>query len=114
VARQLSEWGSLGVRDVRYPGLPGHPGHDVAQRQMRQFGPVLTFDLGTVPRAEHFCSRLRHIAQATSFGGVESTLERRARWSGDAVSPGLIRMSVGLEDPGLLIEDLRQALADES
>jgi cystathionine gamma-lyase len=97
---------------VRYPGLPEHPQHALAARQMTQFGPVLTFDLGTQKRAEHFCARLEQIAEATSFGGVESTLERRARWPGDDVSPGLIRMSVGLESPELLLADLRAALAD--
>jgi cystathionine gamma-lyase len=95
---------------VRYPGLPSHPQHALAARQMRFFGPVLTFDLETRERAERFCARLAHITEATSFGGVETTLERRARWGSDAVSPGLIRMSVGLEDPARLLEDLRRAL----
>jgi len=95
---------------VRYPGLPEHPGHALAARQMTHFGPVVTFDLGTQERAEVFCSRLEQIVEATSFGGVETTLERRARWGGDAVSPGLIRLSVGLEDPVLIIADLRRAL----
>ncbi len=95
---------------VRYPGLESHPQHALAARQMTAFGPVLTFDLGTQARAEAFCSRLRHIIEATSFGGTETTLERRARWGGDAVSPGLIRMSVGLEAPEGIISELRQAL----
>ena len=110
VATEMRAWDALHVADVRYPGLRGHPGHDVAARQMRHFGPVLTFDVGTAERAERLCARLRHIAVATSFGGVETTLERRARWGGDAVSPGLIRMSVGLEDAGVLLDDLMQAL----
>jgi cystathionine gamma-lyase len=95
---------------VRYPGLPEHPEHALAARQMRHFGPVLCFDLVTQERAERFCSRLRRIAIATSFGGVETTLERRARWRGDAVSPGLIRMSVGLEEPEGILEDVQRAL----
>jgi cystathionine gamma-lyase len=95
---------------VRYPGLPAHSGHEIAARQMTKFGGVLTFDLETKERAEAFCARLEHIAEATSFGGVESTLERRARWGGDAVSPGLIRMSCGVEDPERLLADLRRAL----
>jgi cystathionine gamma-lyase len=95
---------------VRYPGLPGHPQHALAARQMKHFGPVLTFDLGTRERAESFCARLERIEEATSFGGTETTLERRARWGGDAVSPGLIRMSVGLEDPAVLLGELSRAL----
>jgi cystathionine gamma-lyase len=103
---------ALGERvPVRYPGLLDHPQHALAARQMRHFGPVLTFDLGTRESAERFCARLTHIVEATSFGGVETTLERRARWGGDAVSPGLIRMSVGLEAPDTLLADLKDALA---
>jgi cystathionine gamma-lyase len=77
---------------------------------MRRFGPVLTFDLGTEARALGFCARLSRIVEATSFGGTESTLERRARWGGDAVSPGLIRMSVGLESAAEIWDDLRRAI----
>jgi cystathionine gamma-lyase len=95
---------------VRYPGLPTHPQHALAVRQMKHFGPVLTFDLATQARAEQFCASLSRIAEATSFGGVETTLERRARWGGDDVSPGLIRMSVGLEPPEAILEELRIAL----
>jgi cystathionine gamma-lyase len=96
---------------IRYPGLPEHPQHALAARQMRHFGPVVTFDLGTQACAESFCAHLEHVVEATSFGGTETTLERRARWGGDAVSPGLIRMSVGLEEPGIILADLRRALA---
>jgi cystathionine gamma-lyase len=95
---------------ARYPGLHDHPQHALAARQMNRFGPVLTFDLESRERAERFCARLELIVEATSFGGVETTLERRARWGGDAVSPGLIRMSVGLEEPARIIADLRRAL----
>ncbi len=95
---------------VVYPGLPEHPQHALAARQMKHFGPVLTIDLGTQNRAEAFCAALQRIAIATSFGGVETTLERRARWGGDAVSPGLIRISVGLEPPDVLLADLDRAL----
>jgi cystathionine gamma-lyase len=101
----------LSDRNARYCGLPSHPAHALAARQMKHFGPVFTFDLVTKERAEAFCSRLEHILEATSFGGTESTLERRARWGGDEVSPGLIRMSVGLEEPAFLLAELRRALA---
>lgn len=96
--------------DARYPGLPGHPQHSLARAQMKQFGPVLTFDLGTRDRADRFLARLRLVAEATSFGGVETTVERRARWGGDAISPGLLRMSVGLEPIDLIIADLKSGL----
>jgi cystathionine beta-lyase/cystathionine gamma-synthase len=99
-----------GRMPVRYPGLPEHPAHALVLRQMTHCGPVLTFDLTTQERAERFCGRLERIALATSFGGVESTLERRARWGSDLVSPGLIRMSVGLEAPELLLEDIEAGL----
>jgi cystathionine gamma-lyase len=107
VARALADRGLA----VRYPGLSEHPQHPLAARQMKHFGPVLTFDLATQARAERFCARLERILEATSFGGVETTLERRARWGGDAVSPGLIRMSVGLEAPDGILAELREALA---
>lgn len=99
-----------GLSRVHYPGLPGHPGHEIARRQMRAFGSVLSFDLDTEPRAERFLKRLRLVREATSFGGVHSSAERRARWGGDAVSPGFIRFSVGVEHPGDLLADVAQAL----
>jgi len=105
VARALA-----GRLPVRYPGLAEHPHHALAARQMRHFGPVLTFDLETKERAEDFCGRLEHIVEATSFGGVETSLERRARWGADAVSPGLIRMSCGLEEPETILAELNGAL----
>jgi cystathionine gamma-lyase len=95
---------------VRYPGLPRYPHYDLAAKQMKHFGCVLSFDIGTRERAEAFCGRLEHIVEATSFGGTETTLERRARWGGDAVSPGLVRRSVGLEDPELLLSEILRAL----
>ncbi len=99
-----------GISRVYYPGLPGHPGHEIARRQMRSFGSVLSFDLDTEPRAERFLKRLRLVREATSFGSVHSSAERRARWGGDAVSPGFIRFSVGVEHPGDLLADVTQAL----
>ena len=98
------------ISRVYYPGLPGHPGHEIAGRQMRSFGSVLSFDLDTEPRAERFLKRLRLVREATSFGSVHSSAERRARWGGDAVSPGFIRFSVGVEHPGDLLADVTQAL----
>jgi cystathionine gamma-lyase len=98
------------VEHVLYPGLPTHLGHAVAAGQMRSFGPVLSFTLAGKQAAERFLSSAELITEATSFGGVTTTAERRARWGHDGVAPGFIRMSVGLEDAGDLIADMEQAL----
>ncbi|MFE4574556.1 cystathionine gamma-lyase [Streptomyces chartreusis] len=98
---------------VRYPALPADPSYAVASRQMRRFGCVVSFTLPTRARAERFLDTLRLVDDATSFGGVRSTAERRGRWGGDAVPEGFIRMSVGAEDPEDLVADLQRAL-DES
>ncbi len=99
------------VEAVRYPGLPTDPAHALASRQMSRFGPVLTFTLADRGRAERFLAACELVAEATSFGGLHSSAERRARWGSDAVPEGLIRMSVGCEDAGDLLADLDQALA---
>ena len=100
-----------GVRDVRYPGLPGHPGHEVADRQMNgRFGMVLGFELEDEGTAQRFLTSAELVAEATSFGGVHTTAERRARWGTDAVSEGFIRMSAGLEDEGDLVADVLRAV----
>lgn len=93
-----------------YPGLATHPGHAVAARQMSGFGGVLSFDLGTRPRAEQFLAALELVRETTSFGGIHSTAERRARWGGDPVSQGFIRFSVGCEATDDLVADVLQAL----
>lgn len=95
---------------VRHPGLPGDPAHAVAVRQMRRFGCVVSCTLPDRGFAERFLAALRLVDDATSFGGVRSTAERRGRWGGDAVPEGFVRLSVGLEDPADLIADLGQAL----
>jgi cystathionine gamma-synthase len=102
-----------GVTSVRYPGLASHPGHDLAARQMTGFGTMLSFEIkGSADDAEAFASRLRLITVATSLGGVESLIERRARLvAEDAVPPSLMRLSVGIEDVEDLWADLDQALA---
>ncbi|MFE2071718.1 cystathionine gamma-lyase [Streptomyces misionensis] len=101
------------VSGLRYPGLPDDSAHKVASRQMRRYGCVVSFTLPTRARAERFLAALRLVEDATSFGGVRSTAERRARWGGDAVPEGFIRMSIGAEDPGDLVADILRAL-DES
>ena len=98
------------VQAVFYPGRTDHPGHDVARKQMRAFGGVVSFDLGTRLRAEQFLGALHLVRQATSFGGVHSTAERRARWGGDAIGEGFVRFSVGCESVDDILEDVSQAL----
>ncbi|WP_165984617.1 cystathionine gamma-lyase [Streptomyces sp. YIM 98790] len=109
VARVLRE--GPGTEAVRYPGLPDDPAHPVAARQMRGYGCVLGFTLSAGRgAAERFLGALRLVDEATSFGGVRSTAERRARWGGDDVPEGFIRMSVGVEDTEDLVADVRRAL----
>jgi cystathionine gamma-lyase len=98
------------VSGVRHPGLEDHPGHAVAARQMRFTGPLVGFALDGAERAQRFLAALELVAEATSFGGVHSTAERRGRWATDAVPDGFIRFSAGCEDPGDLIADVAQAL----
>jgi cystathionine gamma-synthase len=96
-----------GVANVRYPGL----GDAVAARYVEAFGPLLSFDVADGERARAVETALRLIENATSLGGVASTLEARARWEPDRVPPGLLRLSVGLEDVEDLWDDLAQALS---
>jgi cystathionine gamma-lyase len=98
------------VTGVRHPGLPGDAAHALASRQMRRFGCVVSFVLPDRGHAERFLAALRLVDQATSFGGVRSTAERRGRWGGDDVPEGFVRMSVGIEDPADLTADLHRAL----
>lgn len=98
------------VLRVLYPGLPGHPRHELAVRQMRLFGPVLGFELKNKSAADAFLSRAALVTEATSFGGISTTAERRARWGGDEVSEGFIRMSLGCEAIEDLLADMGQAL----
>lgn len=88
-----------------------HPSSDpVAAGQMRRFGPLVSFTLRDEAAAEAFLIRARLIADATSFGGVHSTAERRLRWGTDAVAPGFIRLSAGIEDLEDLAADVVGAL----
>ena len=88
-----------------------HPSdHDVALEQMQHFGPLVSFDLGTEEAASAFLGRCALVAEATSFGGVHSTAERRARWGTDPVGPGFIRFSCGCEDTEDLVADVLAAL----
>ncbi|WP_212774209.1 bifunctional cystathionine gamma-lyase/homocysteine desulfhydrase [Polycladomyces abyssicola] len=121
-ARQLAEW--LKDRDdiekVYYPGLPDHPGHDIAARQARGFGGMISFDVGSGRRAEQVVKKVRYFTLAESLGAVESLISVPARMTHASIPPerraelgitdGLIRISVGVEDIADLMDDLDQAL----
>ncbi|KMO98089.1 cystathionine gamma-lyase [Streptomyces roseus] len=98
------------VTGLRYPGLPADPSHKTAARQMRGFGSVVSFTLPDRAHAERFMAALRLVEDATSFGGVRSTAERRGRWGGDPVPEGFIRLSAGVEDTDDLVADVLRAL----
>jgi len=104
LARRLK--GHPRVLRVRYPGLSD----PVAARYVSAFGPLLSFDVAGADEALRVERGLALIENATSLGGVASTLEARARWEGDRVPAGLLRLSVGLEDVEDLWSDLSQAL----
>ena len=104
LARRLAAHPAVEI--VRYPGL----GDPVAARYVKAFGPLLSFDVADGGRAARVERALRLIGNATSLGGVASTLEARARWEGDRVPAGLLRLSVGLESVEDLWDDLAQAL----
>lgn len=102
------------VATVHYPGLPGDPQHERASRALPNgSGPMLSFEVaGTPEQTEAFLARLRLVTHATSLGGVESLIERRARYMADAavVSPTLCRLSVGIENVEDLWTDLDASL----
>ncbi len=100
------------ITGLRHPGLPSDPAHETASAQMLggRFGCVVSFALPDKAHAERFLAALRLVDDATSFGSVRSSAERRARWRGDAVPEGFIRFSVGVEDPADLVADVLRAL----
>jgi cystathionine beta-lyase/cystathionine gamma-synthase len=123
-ARQIAGWLAEhpAVAKVHYPGLPDHPGHDIAKRQMRDFGGMLSFVLDADEEtAKRMTTRTKIFALAESLGGVESLIEHppsmthasvpaeQRRASG--MDDGLIRLSVGVEDVEDLIDDLDQAIS---
>lgn len=103
-----------GVEAVHYPGLAAHPGHDIAARQMSDFGGMLSVQIrGGREAALELTRRLRLFTRATSLGGTESLIEHRASVEGPGtIAPdNLLRVSVGLEHPDDLLEDLSDALS---
>jgi cystathionine gamma-synthase len=100
-----------GVTRVRYPGLPDDPGHERARRQMSGFGAVLAFELPDAASADAVCDGVESVVSATSVGGVESTIERRAKLPmQEHVPAGLLRLSVGCEHVDDLWNDLESAV----
>jgi len=120
-ARAVAEFlsGHPRVARVYYPGLSDHPGHDVAHRQMTGFGGMVSFTVhGGAAAARTVASAVRVITLAESLGAVESLLDHPASMTHASlagsplqVDPGLLRLSVGLEHPEDLVDDLKQALA---
>jgi cystathionine gamma-lyase len=98
------------VQSVRYPGLKADPAHPLACAQMHRFGTVVTFTLPTRQHAESFLAASQLVTEATSFGGVHTTAERRARWGGDIVPEGFVRLSAGCEALPDLLSDIEAAL----
>jgi cystathionine gamma-lyase/cystathionine beta-lyase/cystathionine gamma-lyase/homocysteine desulfhydrase len=109
------------VQQVHYPGLPTHPQHDLARRQMRGFGGLISFELGTRDKAAAVLNHVQLMALAESLGGVETLISHPATMTHASVPPerrqqigitdGLVRVSAGIEDVDDLKEDLDQALS---
>ncbi|GAA4106476.1 cystathionine gamma-synthase [Actinomadura miaoliensis] len=105
------------VKQVLYPGLPDHPGHETAAKQMRGFGGMVSFRMETEEAAVRVCERTKLFTLGESLGGVESLIEHPARMTHASVAGSplevpadLVRLSVGIEDAGDLLADLRRAL----
>jgi cystathionine gamma-lyase len=97
------------VVGVRYPGLHGDPAHEIAKRQMQSFGFMLGVDVGSAEAANRLIDECRFIQATTSFGGVRTSGERRAKW-GDAVPEGYVRLSAGCEPLEPLWEAIEETL----
>ncbi len=93
------------VRSVRYPGLPEDPSYPVATAQMRRFGGLLSVELADAAAAAALVEHSALLVAATSFGGIHTSVDRRARW-GDAVADGFVRISAGIEDTDDLVADV--------
>ena len=109
------------VEKVFYPGLPDHPQHELAKRQMSGFGALITFETGSLTRANDVLKRVRVCTLGESLGGVETLISHPATMTHAAlgeegrrkigITDGMVRISVGIEDVEDLIGDLEQALA---
>jgi len=102
------------VTAVHYPGLPSDPFHDRAARLMDGFGAMLAFEVeGGADAAQAVAERVRVLVHATSLGGVETLIERRARYPEEVAPEALLRVSVGIEAVEDLWADLERALGPE-
>jgi cystathionine beta-lyase/cystathionine gamma-synthase len=118
IARYLSEHPK--VRKTYYPGLPDHPQHDLARRQMKGFGGMISFDVGSLEAARALLGRVRLCSLGESLGGVETLISHPATMTHGSIpeeereklgiTMGLVRISVGIEDVEDLVADLAQAL----
>ncbi len=108
IARHLT--GHPRVHAVHYPGMKPSTAALTRRQMPHGCGPLLSFELESARAADQVVASSRLILPATSFGGVESTWERRARWAGETAPDGLIRLSVGVEPAADLITDIDQAL----
>jgi cystathionine beta-lyase/cystathionine gamma-synthase len=109
------------VKRVLYPGLPSHPQHDLARKQQRGFGAMLSFDVGGLESARRLLNHVKLCSLAESLGGVETLISHPATMTHASIPPevrqqvgitdGLVRLSVGIEDEEDLIADLDAALA---
>jgi len=97
------------VNEVKFPGLRAHPAYAVAKSQMLRFGMILGITLSDKASAEKFINNCRVIRPTTSFGGLHTSAERRARW-GDKVPEGFVRVSVGCEPLEQLWKEMKAAL----
>jgi cystathionine beta-lyase/cystathionine gamma-synthase len=108
------------VKKVYYPGLKDHPGHDIAAKQMKAFGSMISFDVDGLEKAKRVLDNCKLIALAVSLGGCESLIQHPASMTHAGVpkkeresaclTDNLIRISVGIEDADDIIADLKQAL----
>ena len=101
--------GHPAVRSVRSPGLPDHPGHSVACAQMQHFGSLVSVELADAAAVHALVARSDLLVASTSFGGMHTSVDRRARW-GDPVGDGFARISLGIEDTDDLLADFGRAL----
>jgi len=97
------------VRAVRYPGLSDDPAYPVAAAQMRRFGGLVSVELADAAAVHALVERSELLIAATSFGGIHTSVDRRARW-GDPVSDGFARIALGIEDTDDLLADVERAL----
>ena len=109
------------VQKVHYPGLPSHPQHELAKKQMKGFGGMLAFEIGSMEKAKAILKSVRLCSLAESLGGVETLISHPASMTHASVPPedrarigitdGLVRISAGIEDVEDLVADLEQALS---